>query len=260
MNRINELFKNKKRDILSIFFTAGFPNLINTESIIKSLSDNNVDLIEIGIPYSDPLADGPTIQASSEQALLNGMTLETLFSQLKNIRKHTDIPLILMGYFNVVLKYGINEFCKKCEEVGIDGVILPDLPVSEFIDNYKTSFDKHDIKNIYLITPQTSDERIRYIDSISNSFIYMVSTAATTGARDEFDTQQISYFKRIENLKLKNPKLIGFGISNNKTFSQATSHAEGAIIGSAFVKSLSQNRDIDTITKSFISKIISNNK
>ena len=259
MNRINQLFNNKRDNILSIFFTAGYPELNSTTEIIKSLSEKNVDMLEIGIPYSDPLADGPVIQSSSEIALNNGMSLHKLFTQLENIREITHIPLILMGYYGVIYKYGIDKFCLKCKESGIDGVIIPDMPLDIFEKEHKTIFKNYDIKNINLITPQTSDERIKYIDSLSDSFIYMVSTSSTTGAKDNFSEEQVSYFERIKNMKLSNPKLIGFGISNNKTYTQANKYAEGTIIGSAFVKSLNISDDISRSIEKFMNSILTKN-
>ena len=240
INRIQtKLQENKK--LLSIYFTAGYPNINDTVSIIQNLEKNGVDMIEIGLPFSDPLADGPTIQASSTQALKNGMTTEVLFKQLKNIRKTVDIPLIIMGYFNPMFQYGVEAFCEKCKEIGIDGLIIPDLPVDVYHEEYQAIFEKYDLINVFLITPQTSDERIRYIDSISNGFIYMVSSASTTGSQSGFGDEQTNYFERIGNMNLNNPQIVGFGISNNKTFTQATQYAKGAIIGSAFVKHVTNN-------------------
>jgi len=240
INRIQtKLQENKK--LLSIYFTAGYPNINDTVSIIQNLEKNGVDMIEIGLPFSDPLADGPTIQASSTQALKNGMTTEVLFNQLKNIRKTVDIPLIIMGYFNPMFQYGVEAFCEKCKEIGIDGLIIPDLPVDVYHEEYQAIFEKYDLINVFLITPQTSDERIRYIDSISNGFIYMVSSASTTGSQSGFGDEQTNYFERIGNMNLNNPQIVGFGISNNKTFTQATQYAKGAIIGSAFVKHVTNN-------------------
>ncbi len=253
MNRINQKLRESKK-LLSIYFTAGYPNLNDTATIIQDLEKAGVDMIEIGLPFSDPLADGPTIQASSTQALKNGMTTEVLFNQLKDIRKSVNIPLIIMGYFNPILQYGVNAFCKKCQEIGIDGLIIPDLPVDVYHDEYKATFEKYGLINVFLITPQTSDERIRYIDSISNGFIYMVSSASTTGAQLGFGKEQTNYFKRISNMNLNNPQIIGFGISNNETFTQATKYAKGAIIGSAFIKHLTNN-DADTIDE-FINTIL----
>ncbi|HCY80320.1 MAG TPA: tryptophan synthase subunit alpha, partial [Xanthomarina gelatinilytica] len=234
MNRINQKLQEDKR-LLSIYFTAGYPELGDTVTIIQNLEESGVDMIEIGLPFSDPLADGPTIQASSTQALKNGMTTDVLFKQLKDIRKSVHIPLIIMGYFNPILQYGVEAFCKKCAEIGIDGLIIPDLPIEVYNEAYKTVFEKYKLLNIFLITPQTSGERIRFIDSVSNGFIYMVSSASVTGNSSGFGEEQTQYFKRIANMKLKNPQIVGFGISDNKTFLQASQDAKGAIIGSAFI-------------------------
>jgi tryptophan synthase alpha chain len=213
-------------------------------------------MIEIGLPFSDPLADGPTIQDSSTQALKNGMTTEKLFKQLTDIRKTVSIPLIIMGYFNPVLQYGVEAFCKKCHDIGIDGLILPDLPVDVYNDQYKATFEKYGLINVFLITPQTSDERIQFIDSVSNGFIYMVSSASVTGSSSGFGNTQTGYFKRIANMDLKNPQIIGFGISNNETFTQATEYAKGAIIGSAFIKHLTKEglKNIHEFTRSILTK------
>ncbi|MFD1314143.1 tryptophan synthase subunit alpha [Namhaeicola litoreus] len=237
MNRINQKLK-ENRKLLSIYFSAGYPELNDTAVIIEKLQKNGVDMIEIGLPFSDPLADGPTIQESSTQALKNGMTSDLLFDQLKNIRKTVEIPLIIMGYFNPILQYGVEKFCEKCAEVGIDGLIIPDLPVDVFHDNYEEVFSKHGLINVFLITPQTSEERIRFIDKISKGFIYMVSSASTTGAKNSFGNVQSAYFERIHAMNLSTPQIVGFGISNKDTFEQATTYARGAIIGSAFVKCL----------------------
>ncbi|PIB32549.1 tryptophan synthase subunit alpha [Gaetbulibacter sp. 5U11] len=253
MNRINQKLKEDKK-LLSIYFSAGYPTLNDTVSIIQNLEKNGVDMIEIGLPFSDPLADGPTIQASSTQALKNGMTTDTLFSQLKDIRKTVSIPLIIMGYFNPMLQYGVEAFCKKCQDIGIDGLIIPDLPVDVYNEQYKTIFEKYGLINVFLITPQTSVERINFIDSISNGFIYMVSSASVTGSSSGFGTEQTDYFKRIADMKLKNPQIVGFGISDNTTFTQATTYAKGAIIGSAFIKHLTKhgNNNIDSFTDSIL--------
>lgn len=238
MNRINQKLQETHK-LLSIYFTAGYPQLNDTVSIIKSLQDAGVDVIEIGMPFSDPLADGPTIQQSGSVALKNGMTSKILFEQLKDIRKDVDIPLILMGYLNPILQFGIEAFCKACAEVGIDGLIIPDLPIAAYQQNYQAIFEAYGLINIFLITPQTSLERIKFIDKISNGFIYMVSSAGTTGSKNEFDKTQLDYFKRIADLKLKNPQIVGFGISNEQTFKQATRFSKGAIIGSAFINQIS---------------------
>ncbi|GAB1855864.1 tryptophan synthase subunit alpha [Flavobacteriaceae bacterium MHTCC 0001] len=253
MNRIQEKLKGDKK-LLSIYFTAGYPKIDDTVSIIQDLEKNGVDMIEIGLPFSDPLADGPTIQDSSTAALKNGMTSEVLFNQLEGIRDSVNIPLIIMGYFNPMLQYGVEAFCKKCKALGIDGLIIPDLPVDVYHEHYQSIFEKYGLINVFLITPQTSEERIRYIDSVSNGFIYMVSSASTTGAKSGFGDTQTEYFERIANMNLKNPQIIGFGISNNETFTQATKYAKGAIIGSAFVKHVTQNgiNSIDTFTETVL--------
>lgn len=253
MNRIQQKLQEDKK-ILSIYFTAGYPNLHDTVTIIKNLENSGVDLIEIGLPFSDPLADGPTIQASSTQALKNGMTTAVLFDQLKDIRNSVKIPLIIMGYFNPMLQYGVEDFCKKCQEIGIDGLIIPDLPVDVYNDNYKSIFESYGLINIFLITPQTFEERIRFIDSISKGFIYMVSSASVTGSQSGFGDEQTHYFKRIANMSLNNPQIVGFGIHNNATFLQATTFAKGAIIGSAFIKHLS-NKGVNAISD-FVKNII----
>ncbi|HET6225730.1 MAG TPA: tryptophan synthase subunit alpha, partial [Bacteroidia bacterium] len=237
MNKINKLFKEKNNNILSIYFTAGFPSLNDTATIIKELQDNSVDMIEVGMPFSDPLADGPTIQHTSEVALDNGMTIKLLFDQLAKAEiKNSQVAILLMGYLNPVLQYGIEKFCKDASALGVDGIILPDLPMQEYLDEYKPVFEKYNLKNVFLITPQTSDSRIRFIDEHSDGFIYMVSSASTTGAKSEIQDSQEAYFKRVQGMKLRNPTLIGFGISDGKTFEKACAYSNGAIIGSAFVK------------------------
>ncbi len=240
MNRIlNKLKEDKK--LISIYFSAGYPQLNDTVSILNALQNSGVDMVEIGLPFSDPLADGSVIQESSTQALKNGMSTQTLFNQLTDIRKDIDIPLIIMGYFNPILQYGVEVFCKKCQDIGIDGLIIPDLPTEVYQKDYASIFEKYNLINIFLITPQTSVERIRFIDDISKGFIYMVSSASTTGAKNEFGCEQLDYFERIEALGLKNEKIVGFGISNHKTFLSATAKAKGAIIGSAFVKYIKEH-------------------
>lgn len=240
MQRIKDLFANDKK-VLSIYFTAGYPQLNDTVSIINSLEKNGVDLVEIGIPFSDPLADGPTIQQSSKIALDNGMTLALLFEQLTDIRKKVSIPLILMGYFNPIMQFGVEKFCEQCHNIGIDGLIIPDLPLDVYEEKYRSIFEKNDLTNIFLITPQTSDERIAEIDNLSDGFIYMVSSAGVTGTKNSFGDTQNAYFERIGKLRLKTPQIVGFGISNAETFAQATKHTQGAIIGSAFIKFLADN-------------------
>lgn len=255
MNRLDQLFQGISKDLLNIYFTAGHPNLNDTVPIIEALSKHGVDMIEIGMPYSDPLADGPTIQESGQLALKNGMKLPLLFEQLAGIRKVTQVPLILMGYFNQVMQYGEEAFLKKCFEIGIDGLILPDLPLSIYESEYLELFKKYQLKFIFLITPQTPDDRIRKIDSLSNSFIYMVSSAATTGKQKDVSQAQLDYFERIERMQLKSPLMIGFGIHDKKSFHDACTYASGAIIGSAFIKALSKAESIDGTCQRFINSI-----
>lgn len=254
-NRINKLFQEKKERILSVYFTAGHPQLDDTTTIISELAKNGADLIEIGMPFSDPVADGPVIQKSSLVALQNGMSVRKLFGQLKDIRKSVDIPLILMGYLNPVLHYGMENFCKKCREIGIDGLIIPDLPMDIYQEQFKDLFEKNNLHNILLITPQTSDERLKQIDDASSGFIYMVSSNSTTGAKSNVSDFQREYFERIRAKKLKNPHLIGFGISNAETFENACEYASGAIIGSAFVKALEGDGTIAQKVSNFINSI-----
>jgi tryptophan synthase alpha chain len=239
MNRLTERLSAEGK-ILSIYATAGFPQLKDTLQVLKELENAGVDLIEIGMPFSDPLADGPTIQESSTKALMNGMTTELLFEQLKEIRNHLSIPLILMGYFNPVLQFGVEKFLKKAAEIGIEGVILPDLPLEVYEREYKDLFKACGLSMIFLITPQTPEGRIRQIEQASTSFIYMVSTSSTTGAQEGFNQESMEYFRRIEAMNLQVPTVVGFGISNASSYQQATSHSKGAIIGSAFIKALSK--------------------
>jgi tryptophan synthase alpha chain len=252
MNRIERLFNNKKRNILSVYFTAGYPRLNDTLSIIRELDRSGADMIEIGMPFSDPVADGPVIQRSSEKALRNGMSLDLLFKQLEKVREITDIPLLLMGYINPFFKFGMENFIVKCHETGIDGTIIPDLPVEEYLSSYSPLYEKSGIFNIFLITPQTPDERILYIDSISKGFLYMVSTSSTTGAKNGFDNSRTEYFRRVNDLKLKTPGLIGFGISDKKSFDNSCNYSAGAIIGSAFIKALDDAGGINDNVGRFI--------
>lgn len=254
-NRIDQLFETKQKNILSVYLTAGFPQLKDTVPIIQELEKNGVDLIEIGMPFSDPTADGTTIQHSSETALKNGMSLKLLFEQLKDIRKSVQIPLVLMGYINPVLHFGIKNFCQKCSEVGIDGLILPDLPPGEYKLHYQELFSKYELHNILLITPQTSEKRVLEIDEASGGFVYMVSSSSTTGASKKAGDFNREYFERIQGMKLKNPRLIGFGISNRSSFSNACKYANGAIIGSAFIKALQQDKNIPENVASFVKNI-----
>lgn len=238
MNRINKIFKEKKNNILSIYYTAGYPGLGDTVAIAAALEKAGADMLEIGFPYSDPVADGPVIQASSKLSLDQGMDLDLLFEQLKELRKTVTIPVLLMGYVNPVLQYGVERFCKACAEVGVDGCIVPDLPMVEYEEFYKDVFLKYGLSNIFLVTPQTSVERIHKIDSLSNGFIYLLSSSATTGQNLQVSDSTEAYFSRIADLKLNNPTMIGFGISSKETFDKACKYANGGIIGTAFVKAI----------------------
>ncbi|MDR1784002.1 MAG: tryptophan synthase subunit alpha [Dysgonamonadaceae bacterium] len=255
MNKINKLFQQKSGKILSIYFTAGFPNLNDTGAIIKALQNAGVDLIEVGIPFSDPMADGPVIQESSTIALRNGMTLKLLFSQLKEISAEVRIPLIMMGYLNPIMQYGFEKFAKDCTESGISGIIIPDLPFGEYLSVYKPIADRYDLRIIMLITPETSEERIRLIDAHTDGFIYMVSSAATTGAQKSFDEAKQAYFRRINAMNLSNPRLIGFGISNRDTLDAAFANASGAIIGSKFVSLLREENNPEKAVEKLIATI-----
>ena len=241
MNLLQSLFSRKDKKLLSIFFTSGFPNLNDTATIVNELSEAGVDFIEVGLPYSDPLADGPTIQHSSSVALKNGMNLDVVFKQLLSIKDKNETPLVLMGYVNQIIKYGEEAFCEKVKECGIDTIIIPDLPMVEYESHYQLLFEKYGISNVFLITPNTSDERIRKIDRITNTFIYVVSSTSITGAKGELSQQQKAYFERIKSMNLKSKLIVGFGISDHQTFSTACNYANGAIIGSAFIKHLDKN-------------------
>lgn len=240
MNRINQLFQDNPQDLLSVYFCAGHPTLDGTADIIRILEKNGVNMIEIGIPFSDPMADGIVIQDAATRALRNGISLRILFEQLQDIRRDVRIPLILMGYLNPIMQFGFEAFCRKCTECGIDGVIIPDLPFREYEENYKAVAQKYDIRVIMLITPETSEARVREIDEHTNGFIYMVSSAATTGAQKDFDSQKQAYFKKIQDMHLRNPRMVGFGISNKQTFDAACANSSGAIIGSRFVTLLNE--------------------
>jgi len=255
MNRIDKLFTEKKQNILNIYFTAGYPNLGDTGNIILSLEQAGVDIIEIGMPYSDPLADGPTIQESGMKAIKNGMTLPILFDQIQEVRSKTNIPLIMMGYFNQIMQYGETAFLKKCREVGVDGLILPDLPLFEYETHFKHLFENHRLNISFLITPQTSEERIRKIDELTRGFIYMVSSASITGAKKGISPQQVEYFERINSMNLKKPRLIGFGISDNETFTKACKYANGAIIGSAYIRALAAGNKVAETTAKFVEMV-----
>ena len=247
MNRIKQLFEQKKENVLSIYFTAGYPDINSTLDIAEALEKAGADFLEIGIPYSDPLADGPVIQNSSLKSIENGMTLRVLFEQLKDLRKRVSIPILLMGYVNPILQYGVEKFCASCKEVGVDGVIAPDLPMYEYEEMYQNCFSENNLSNIFLITPQTSDERIRKIDELSNGFIYLLSSSSTTGKNLALTDVTEDYFTRLKNMNLKNPTMIGFGISDNKSFSKASQYANGAIVGSAFVKLLGEDGYMEKI-------------
>ena len=240
MNRIDKKLKEEGK-LLSIYFTAGYPSLNDTVDIIFKLQESGVDMIEIGLPFSDPLADGPTIQDSSTKAIKNGMNTNVLFDQLKGIRDKVSIPLIIMGYFNPILQYGVENFCKKCNEIGIDGLIIPDLPIDIYLSDYKRIFEKNQLQNIFLITPQTSKKRIEYIDKNSDGFLYVVSSSSITGSTNKFDKNSINYFRELEKMNLTTPKIIGFGISNNENFSIACKYSKGCIVGSAFIKYIHAN-------------------
>jgi len=244
MNRINNLFQQKSENILSVYFTAGFPKLDDTITILKTLQDNGVDLVEIGVPFSDPMADGLVIQKSSQVALQNGMSIRKLFEQLTGVRSTIHVPLIMMGYLNPIMQFGFENFCRECQRVGVDGMIIPDLPMADFLVDYKEIAERYGLEFIFLITPETSDERIRVIDSYSNGFVYVVSSAATTGTQSSFDNR-VEYFNRINAMNLKNPRLIGFGISNKATREMVCKYSSGAIIGSAFIKALQETNDVE---------------
>jgi len=254
-NRIRTLFSRKPQNLLSVYFTAGYPSLEDTVPIILELEKNGVDLIEVGMPFSDPLADGPTIQQSSEIAIRNGMTIPKLFEQLQDIRRHTQIPLVLMGYLNPVMQYGVERFCAKAKEVGIDGLILPDLPLADYVREYKELFEGQGLSKVFLVTPQTSEQRIREIDSHTQGFVYLVSSASVTGSTNGQAVANTDYFKRVRQMELRNPGLIGFGIHDSDTFGEACRHASGAIIGSAFIKALAEQGNLQQNIQLFIRSI-----
>ena len=244
MNRIHYLFNTKQDRVLSIYFTAGFPKLEDTIPVMEAIEAGGADIIEIGIPYSDPIADGPTIQDSNMIALENGMSMKKLFDQLKGFRAKVHLPVVLMGYLNPIMQFGMEEFCKKCKEVGVDGLIVPDLPMQQYLDEYKSLFDSYGLVNTFLISPQTSEKRIREIDENTDGFIYMVSSHSITGAKADISDEQIAYFERVKAMNLKNPRLIGFGISDAQTFTTASQYSNGAIIGSAFIKKIKDAQDL----------------
>ncbi|WP_295671307.1 tryptophan synthase subunit alpha [uncultured Mucilaginibacter sp.] len=247
MNRLNALFNQKKDNLLSIYYTAGYPTLSTTLDIAEALENAGADFLEIGFPYSDPVADGPTIQHSSEKALENGMTLHVLFEQLADLRKRVSLPILLMGYVNPIVQYGVENFCKKAAEVGVDGIIVPDLPIYEYENLYAKYFKANGLSNIFLVTPQTSKDRIHKIDRLSNSFIYLLSSSSITGGNLQVSDNIEDYYKRIKEMQLSNPAIIGFGISNNESFNKACEYARGAIVGSAFVKLLGTENYLEKI-------------
>ncbi len=254
MNRINRLFEQKNEQILSVYFTAGYPKLEDTLPVISALQQQGIDLIEIGVPFSDPMADGIVIQNSSHKALQNGMSIRKLFQQLTSVRNEIHIPLIIMGYLNPIMQFGFENFCSECQRVGIDGMIIPDLPMSDFLNKYKSISERFGLEFIFLITPETSEARIREIDLHTNGFIYMVSSAAVTGTQSSFDNR-VEYFNRINDMHLKNPRLIGFGISNKATRKMVNRFSSGAIIGSAFIKALQESNDVKTGVKLLMQRL-----
>lgn len=256
MNRIDQLFQQKKERVLSIYFTAGFPKLGDTLPIMEAIEAAGADIIEIGIPYSDPIADGPTIQDSNMIALANGMSLKVLFDQLKEMRKTVSLPVVLMGYLNPIIQFGMEAFCAKCKEVGVDGLILPDLPMQQFLDEFKVLFDKYELRNTFLISPQTSEKRIREIDHHSNGFIYMVSSHSITGAKTGISDEQVVYFERVAAMDLKNPRLIGFGISDAESFTKVSQYSNGAIIGSSFIKKIKDSKNLKEDINTYIQEVI----
>jgi len=256
MNRIHTLFKEKDSRVLSIYFTAGFPSLDDTVPIMEAIQAGGADIIEIGVPYSDPVADGPTIQDSNKIALDNGMSMKLLFEQLKGFRSKVHLPVVLMGYLNPIMQFGMQAFCQKCKEVGVDGLIVPDLPMQQYLEDYKAMFDQYGIVNTFLISPQTSEKRIREIDEKTDGFIYMVSSHAVTGAKADISEEQVAYFERVAAMNLKNPRLIGFGISDAKTFTSASQFSNGAIIGSAFIKTIKDSENLSEGIQTYLQSVV----
>lgn len=258
MSRIGELFKKKRTNVLSVYCTAGFPKLDSTLEVMNALQDSGADLIELGMPYSDPLADGPVIQASSTKALENGMTLAILLEQLAGMRQSIQIPVLLMGYMNPILQFGFEKFCKAAAETGIDGLILPDLPIYEFETDYSAVIRKYGLDFVFLVTPETSPERIKKVDALSTGFLYAVSSSSTTGKDKDMGSQE-AYFERLEKMRLRNPVLVGFGIRDRASFETACRHANGAIIGTAYIKAIEQakeTKDLEEATKKFLNGIL----
>lgn len=256
MNRIDELFKRKNKNVLNVYCTAGYPNLDSTITVLNALEENGADIIEIGMPYSDPLADGPVIQESNMIALEKGMSIPVLFEQLKTMRPRIQVPVILMGYMNPILQYGLEKFCAAAAAVGVDGIILPDLPMYEFELEYRELFEKHNLRFIFLVTPETAEERTRKIDALSSGFLYAVSSSSTTG-NNKAISDQSAYFKKLHNMNLSNPILVGFGIKDRPTFEAASLYTNGAIIGSAYIKALKNAQNISDTTKEFLNNILS---
>lgn len=254
MSRLQKLFSMKNRNVLNVYCTAGYPELNSTLTVMKSLEENGVDIIELGMPYSDPLADGPVIQASGSKALNNGMTISVLFEQLKELRKEINVPVILMGYMNPVLQYGFEKFCSNAAALGVDGLILPDLPEFEFESEYGDIIKKYGLDFIFLVTPETSEQRVRKLDALSSGFLYAVSSSATTGSDKDFNAVE-KYLQRLQSMQLKNPVLVGFGIKDKETFESACRYANGAIIGTAFIKELEKGEEIDSTIKTFIGQL-----
>lgn len=255
MSRIAALFENKKNRILNVYCTAGYPRKDSTREVLQSLQENGADLVELGMPYSDPLADGPVIQASSHTALENGMTIGVLFEQLEGFREKINLPVILMGYLNPILQFGFDRFCARASEVGIDGLIIPDIPMYEFESEYSEVIRKYGLDFIFLVTPETSEERVRKLDALSSGFLYAVSSSSITGSEKDFGLVE-DYLKRLQGMKLKNPVLVGFGIKDKKSFETACKYANGAIIGSAFIKSIENSGDVRSSTKEFLEGIL----
>ncbi|MCQ2606936.1 MAG: tryptophan synthase subunit alpha [Bacteroidales bacterium] len=251
-NRIDSLFEGSKQNLLSVYFCAGATRLDDAPEILKSLQAHNIDMVEIGFPFSDPMADGVVIQEAATKALKNGMKLRLLFEQLKDIRKTVSMPLVFMGYLNPIMQFGFENFCKTCAEVGIDGCIIPDLPFADYVNDFKPIADKYNLRVIMLVTPETSDERVKEIDANTSGFIYMVSSASTTGAQSSFDEQKQAYFRHIDSLNLKNQRMVGFGVSNKATFDAACANSRGAIVGSKFVKLLAEKPTIDEAVESLL--------
>lgn len=255
MSRMNELFGRKQSKVLSVYCTAGFPRLESTMEVIRALQDSGVDMIELGMPYSDPLADGPVIQASGTRALENGMSIARLFGQLTDMRASIHIPVLLMGYLNPILQYGFEKFCEAAAVAGVDGLILPDLPIYEFETEYGPVIRKHGLDFVFLVTPETSDERIRKVDALSTGFLYAVSSSSTTGGNRDLGDQEV-YFRRLEEMKLRNPVLVGFGVRDRKSWEAACGHTQGAIIGTAFIKAIEGATDIGKATREFLRTIL----